>query len=202
VRRVWRAAGWPSLSVIASGMAGCAIALPQAQQRAKSNVRPAPVEEASRGVPSVQRRHRGVPLATIGQSPPARATLGESSPVGAIADFATIYTNWTAGSVARQLGLLALASVGQARTEMALAAAQTRADRQLHAAGIANSGTVEAIAPLPGAARVWVVVTRERTIATRSTAYAGLAPAWHVTIATVVRLASGRWAVKGWQPES
>jgi hypothetical protein len=139
---------------------------------------------------------------TIGEFSTARGTIADSSPARAIADFATVYVNWTAGSVAGQLRLLTLASVGQARAEMALAAAQTRADRELHAAGIANSGVVEAIAPLPGGGRRWVVVTRERTIATRTTAYAGLSPAWHVTIASVVRLASGRWALSGWQPES
>jgi hypothetical protein len=48
----------------------------------------------------------------------------------------------------------------------------------------------------------YVVVTRELTVATATTAYQGLQPAWHVTVATVTQLASGGWAVSGWQPES
>jgi hypothetical protein len=116
-----------------------------------------------------------------------------------VADFAAVYVNWTAGTVTRQLRELALASVGQARAEMSLAAAQTARDSSLHAGGMSNSGTVEAVAPFAGAAGRWVIVTLERTSAR---AYAGLAPAWHVTVATVARLPSGRWVVSGWQPES
>ena len=69
-------------------------------------------------------------------------------------------------------------------------AARRRADRQdyeLQRGGIANSGTVEAVAPLPGRRDQYVVVTRERTTATDTTAYQGLRPAWHVALATVVR---------------
>jgi hypothetical protein len=130
------------------------------------------------------------------------STPGERSAAQAVVDFATLYINWTAGSLDRQLTDLALASVGQARSEMELTAAQTRADAQLHAAGIENSGVVEAVSPLPGAGEQWVVVTQERTTASNSGAFAGLAPAWHVTIATVTVLASGRSVVSGWQPES
>jgi hypothetical protein len=116
--------------------------------------------------------------------------------------FATAYINWTAGSVKRVLLALAARSVGQARSAMELAAAQTGGDYELHRGGIGNSGTVEAVAPLAGHATQYVVVTRETTTATNTTVYAGLRPAWHVTVATVRRLAGGAWVVSGWQPES
>jgi hypothetical protein len=119
-----------------------------------------------------------------------------------VADFAAVYINWTAGTVARQLTGLALASVGQARAEMSLAAAQTARDSSLRDGGISNSGTVEAVAPFAGTTGRWVIVTLERTNANADSAYAGLAPAWHITLATVARLPSGRWVVSGWQPES
>jgi hypothetical protein len=35
-----------------------------------------------------------------------------------------------------------------------------------------------------------------------STAYAGLAPAWHVAVATVTEVAPRRWVLSGWQPEN
>lgn len=134
-------------------------------------------------------------------APPQHAH-GAGSPIRAIRTFATIYINWTAQSVAAQMTDLALASIGQARSEMALAAAQTERDPQLREAGIANSGTVESVAPLPGHDDQYVVVTREATTATDTSAYQGLAPAWHVSIATVIELAAGRWVLSGWQPES
>ncbi len=131
---------------------------------------------------------------------PRQSAPGQSSPQLAISTFATIYINWNAQSVASQMAVLALASVGQARSELALAAAQTERDPTLREGGIANSGTVEAVAPLPGLRDQYVVVTRESTSATNTTAYQGLAPAWHVTIATVTELAPGRWVISGWQP--
>lgn len=124
------------------------------------------------------------------------------TPVSAVRSFAIAYITWTASSVKDDLLRLAARSVGQARSAMTLAAAQTAGDYELHRGGIANSGTVEAIAPLAGRTGQYVVVTRESTSAANSNAYAGLRPAWHITIATVRRAAAGGWVVSGWQPES
>ena len=82
---------------------------------------------------------------------------------------------------------LAARSVGQARAAMTLAAAQTAGDYELREGGIANSGAVEAVAPLSGHAGEYVVVTRESTSASNTTAYQGLRPAWHLALATVER---------------
>jgi len=136
-----------------------------------------------------------------GPRPPRQSARGSSSAVQAVAAFARAYINWNAQTVATDMDALAQESVGQARSAMELAAAQTASDYELRRGGIANSGTVEAVAPIPGPAGRYAVVTRERTTATATNAYEGLRPGWHVAIATVVEISPGRWAVSGWQPE-
>jgi hypothetical protein len=132
---------------------------------------------------------------------PAQHAPGSASAVQAIVVFATAYINWDAGGVAADMRRLASASIAQARSAMQLAAAQTAGDYELKRGGIANRGTVEAVAPLRGRRDQFVVVTREATTATATDAYSGLKPAWHLTIATVARLAPGQWVISGWQPE-
>jgi hypothetical protein len=133
---------------------------------------------------------------------PEVATGGKPSAIAAVRAFATAYINWTADTVAADMRGLAGQSVGQARSALELAAAQTTSDYELQRAGIANSGTVEAVVPLPGGPDEYVVVTRESTTATNTTAYDGLRAAWHVALATVARLAPGAWVVSGWEPQS
>ena len=70
----------------------------------------------------------------------------------AIRAFVTAYINWNAQTVSADMRSLAARSVGQARAAMTLAAAETAGDYELQRGGIANSGTVEAVAPLPGPA--------------------------------------------------
>jgi hypothetical protein len=133
---------------------------------------------------------------------PQTATGGAASAVAAIRQFATAYINWDAQTVSGQMAALGARSVGQARAAMQLAAAQTAGDYELQRGGISNQGTVEAVAPLPGKRDQYVVVTLESTSATNTTAYQGLRPAWHVSLATVAELAGGRWVLSGWQPEN
>ena len=133
---------------------------------------------------------------------PERASRSEPAPARAVRDYAERYINWNAASVTAILSNLAGASVGQARSAMALEAAQVASDPELAQNGIANTGTVEAVAALAGSSSRYVVVTRERTTATLSSAYQGLRPAWHVTVAAVSQVAPGRWVVSGWQPEN
>jgi hypothetical protein len=134
--------------------------------------------------------------------PPETATGDAASPVQAIRRFAKAYINWDAQTVAAHMRSLAAQSVGQARSAMTLAAAQTAHDYELRQGGIANSGTVEAVAPLSGHPHEYVVVTRESTSATNTTAYQGLQPAWHLALATVLELRTGHWVLTGWQPEN
>jgi len=130
------------------------------------------------------------------------ATSAASAPVAAVRAFAAAYINWNAGSVAQVMASLAARSIGQARSAMALAAAQTAGDDELRNGGVANQGTVEAVAPRPGHPGQYVVVTLERTTASASSAYQGLAAAWHVALATVSEVGPRQWVVSGWQPMS
>lgn len=136
-------------------------------------------------------------------SPPVaqHATPGAATPALAVAAFAVGYINWTASTVSGRMSGLAGLSVGQARALVTLAAAQTARDYELRRGGVANSGIVEAIAPVIGQRDTYAVVTRERTTATGTDAYRGLAPSWHVALAKVAGSTRGGWVVSGWQPE-
>jgi len=137
-------------------------------------------------------------------SPPVveHAMAGAATPTLAVAAFAVGYINWTAQTVSGRMRGLAALSVGQARSLVTLTAAQTARDYELRRGGVANSGIVEAIAPVIGRHGTYAVVTRERTTATGTDAYRGLAPSWHVALATVTGVANGGWVVSGWTPES
>src|SRR5437763_6679395 len=73
---------------------------------------------------------------------PQSATGDDAGPVQAIRAFAMRDINWSATAVSAQMQSLASESVGQARSEMQLAAAQTGGDYELRRGGIANRGTV------------------------------------------------------------
>jgi hypothetical protein len=159
--------------------------------------RPQPSSPARSPVADAQATHE-----YPGPHPPRESARGSGGAVQAIAQFTAAYINWDAHTVSTDMWALARESVGQARSAMELAAAQTGTDYELQRGGIANSGTVEAVAPLGGQPGRYLVVTREQTTAAATTAYQGLQPAWHVAIATVIQIRPGRWAVSGWQPES
>jgi hypothetical protein len=133
---------------------------------------------------------------------PQTGSGGSASATAAIRAFATAYINWNAQTVAGDMQTLAARTVSQARAAMTLAAAETASDYELQRGGIANAGTVETVAPLPGHADQYVVVTLESTSATNTTAYQGLQPAWHVALATVTEQRPGQWVLSGWQPEN
>jgi hypothetical protein len=155
---------------------------------------------AERSRVSAAERGHEYPAATA--PAPQHVPTASPGPAAAVRAFATAYINWTAATVTARLRTLATLSVGQARTAMTLAAGQTARDYELRRGGVANRGTVEAVSPLSGSATRYVVVTRERTTATATDAYQGLKPAWHVALASVVRVPGGGWALSGWQPEN
>ncbi len=136
--------------------------------------------------------------------PPPRQTATHTATTAtqAIRAFVTAYINWNAQTVSADMRSLAARSVGQARAAMTLAAAETAGDYELQQGGIANSGTVEAVAPLSDHPGEYVVVTQESTSASNTTAYQGLKPAWHVALATVQRMPGGGWVLSDWQPEN
>ena len=125
--------------------------------------RPSPLAQATHEYPSPAPK-------------PQTGAGGLPRPVQAIRRFTTAYINWNAQTVAADMRSLAAQSVGQARSAMQLAAAGTIGDYELQRGGVANSGTVEAVAPLAGRRDQYVVVTLESTTATNTTAYEGLAP--------------------------
>jgi len=134
--------------------------------------------------------------------PPTVSGPGADTPERAVRRFANAYINWTADNIGQDMRRLASASIGQARSALELAAAQTAGDYELKRGGIANTGAVEAVAPLRAIRNQYIVVTRESTTATADAAYQGLRPAWHVAIATVAQVAGRGWVLSGWQPES
>lgn len=185
-------------------MAGCASVTPPAAPPRTTSTPPAPAPArapAPAVAPAVANANATHEYRSS-VSPQQRASVWASDPATIIHAFATAYINWNAGNVAARMRALAAASIGQARSAMQLAAANTSRDYELQRGGIANSGTVEAIAPLQGARDRYVVVTQEQTTATNTSAYQGLRPAWHLTIATVQQMRPGAWVVSGWQPET
>jgi hypothetical protein len=133
---------------------------------------------------------------------PQTARNGAPTATEAVRAFVTAYINWNAHTVSGRMRALAAESIGQARAAMTLAAAETADDYELRRGGIANTGKVEAVAPLSAHQNEYVVVTEESTTATNTTAYQGLRPAWHIALATVQRRPGGRWVLSGWQPEN
>jgi hypothetical protein len=200
------------LTAVAVAVAGCGLIPGSAPRRSAAAARSVGAETAA--AHSAARRTRAAQTAAgrlaqaqrTGEYPkPAGAQTvpgGWRSPAQAVSVFAATYINWTAATVSLRLRALALVSVGQARSAMTLAAAQTAGDYELHRGGIANSGTVESVAPMPGRPRQYVVVTREQTTATNTSAYRGLEPVWHVSLATVTRVLGDLWVLSAWQPES
>lgn len=187
-----------ALALLTAGLlaAGCGIEVPATTGGGAPGPRTAPppaqapTSPAPAGGPA--------PRAASHQPNPYNSPLAAE----ALVAFASEYINWNSHDVAAVMRLLASQSIGQAHAEMELAAGETARDYELHRGGIANSGQVEGVAPCSGPGGRWVIVTRERTTATASNAYQGLAPAWHVFVGRAVELRPGRWAISLWQPES
>lgn len=172
--------------------AGCGIAVPTGAGAPSAQTAP------PQSPPSPFPPPAGVPRPASHQPNPYNSPLAAE----ALVAFANEYINWNSHNVASVMRLLASQSIGQAHAEMELAAGETARDYELHRGGIANRGQVEGVAPCSGPGGRWVIVTRERTTATASDAYQGLAPAWHVIVGKAVELRPGRWAISLWQPEN
>jgi hypothetical protein len=142
--------------------------------------------------------HEGI-ISTAAQTE-AAPVAPSGSPRRAVERFAAGYINWTYRTLGADAARLAASAVGEARTLEEQTRARAAGDTPLRRAHIYNSGSVMAVVPLRGGRRnEWVVVTREQTGGDRE--YAGTEAAFHVTLATVRRVAAGHWAVSGWHPE-
>ena len=139
-------------------------------------------------------------------APNARATqtrlaagAGQSTPADALERYATLWTNWTAGTLIARQEQLAGISLGQARAQALQAAASFQHDSTLTASHVANSGHVIAITPNLTAAGQWVVVTSETT--TGQGDYTGLPATLHVTYAQLTHTRQGL-VVSQWSPQN
>lgn len=190
------------LAVVLSGCAALGgVGTGRASDRSAAPARAGGVRTASRGDRTVARADRTHEVPTPAAPERVSPSSGWTTPERAVRGFAGAYVNWSAATVSGRLRSLARRSVGQARAALELQAREVAADTELRRGGIANAGTVQAVAPLAGSPHRFVVVTRERTTGANDAAYRGLAPEWHLSLATVTRVGR-RWVVSAWQPES
>jgi hypothetical protein len=188
-------------AALAVGLPGCSLgrdaAAPTTSSASSAAVSPARSGSTVAGKVARADQTHEVP------TPPGRQPVagGWRSPTEAVYVFAMRYINWNSQDVSARLRALARVSVGQARSAVSAAASETASDRELQQGHVANSGAVEAIAPLIGHRDEFAVATRERTTGAAG-AYQGIAPAWHLAVATVTRLPSGLWVLNEWQPEN
>ena len=186
------------VALLAVMLSGCA-AIAGAPVASRSTTAPRAVTHiAMSGTVARADRTHEVPTPARPERPAGQAW---ATPEDAVRAFATAYVNWTAATVSARLRALARRSVGQARAALQLQAREVAADGELQRGRIANAGTVEAVGPITGARNRYAVVTRERTSAADDAAYRGLAPEWHVSVATVTRVGRG-WVLSGWQSEN
>jgi hypothetical protein len=205
VTRPWR----PALVVVvlASGLSGCSLGGTGPAQTTRSSASATTVVDgvtsggdgsSSAGIVARADRTHEVP------TPAGRQHVmgGWRSPAQAVYVFATQYINWNSRDVSARLRALASVSVGQARSAVSAAASETASDGELKRGQVTNSGVVEAIAPVIGHRYEYAVATREQTTASGTDAYQGIAPEWHLAVATVTRLGGGFWVLSDWQPEN
>ncbi len=135
-----------------------------------------------------------------GLSPTSAIPAGRGispTPRVALARYAHLYVNWSAGQLTNRGRQLAAISTGQARQQ-----AQALANRGpvLDRYQVTNHGSVTAIGAGQGAEQGrWVVVTNELTSGTGP--YLGLPATSHVTWATVTTTHHG-YVVSTWNPAS
>jgi hypothetical protein len=190
------------VAALVIGLAGCSLgtAAP-APPTTSASVKTASSASAGSSVAGmVARADRTHEVPTPPGSQPVAG--GWRSPTEAVYVFAMRYINWNSQDVSARLRALAQVSVGQARSAVSAAASETASDDELKQGQIANSGAVEAIAPVIGHRYEYAVATLERTTASATGAYRGIAPEWHLALATVTRLAGGLWVLSNWQPEN
>jgi len=142
-------------------------------------------------------RQGTIPASAVRQAAPAHPA---GSPQQALERFAVRYVNWSYTTLASDEAALAAEAVGEARAFEEQARAQTARDSLLARGHIYNTGTVIGLARVRGGPpEEWVIDTREQTGGEQE--YTGTGAGFHVSLATVQRVAGG-WAVAVWRPES
>jgi len=181
-------------ALVAFVLAGCSLHSPYSAASPSRTVATAP----DAGDPPPERGGH-IPLTAQAAQIALAPSAAQPTPQAALARYSQIAVNWNwrdLGAVQRRLAGI---SLGQARAQALQAAAGANADSNLLAQRITNTGHAVSIASgQGGAARSWVIVTRERIMGLG--AYAGLPPTLHVTYAQVTRTAAG-FVVSQWQPQ-
>jgi hypothetical protein len=194
----------PAALAIALILAGCGLTDPYTNQHSEtisstSTSTTSTIATATNADP-VPERGGTIPSSAQAARNDTTAAAGRPTPQAALEQYVQLDINWTAKTVARVQQQLAAISIGQARAQALQAAASYERDSTLQASGVANTGTVIAIAPGQGPATDWwVVVTREST--TGKGDYAGLPATDHVTNAQVEHTRNG-FVVSAWSPQS
>ena len=185
-----------ALIAAAAAIAGCGISNPY-QHTAASASTSTSTGSLPAGNPA---QNPGEPPAPPPPAPASQAPAGvRSTPAGAIAQFATLYMNWTWRTLAGNERELAALSVGPARLSEQQAAAAALGDSTIAQSRVVNSGQVISIAPSRTNAKQWVVVTQEQTGG--NSQYDGLQASYHVTLAELAQLNNGGWTVSEWLPQ-
>jgi hypothetical protein len=190
-----------TLTAAAAAIAGCGISNPYqhtaATTTSTSTSTPTGTASSPAGNPA---QNPGEPPAPPPPAPASQATTSaRSTPAGAIAQFATLYMNWTWRTLAAHERKLAALSVGPTRLAEQQAAAAAISDSTIARSHVYNNGQIISIAPSRTNPKQWVVVTREQTGG--NSQYDGLQASYHVTLAELAQLKNGGWTVSEWLPQ-
>jgi hypothetical protein len=197
----------PSILLAASAavaLAGCGPTDPYTAKQPSSSVTTstsAPTTPSTTTTNADPAPERGgtIPAGTRATQTQLASGAGQPTPQSALEQYARLYVNWSARTVAADQRALAAISVDQARAQALQAATSYAHDQTLQQSGVANSGHLVAITASITTPGTWVLVTSEQT--TGKGDYAGLPPTLHVTYAQVTRASSG-WVVSEWAPQN
>ena len=188
----------------AVALAGCGLTDPYTAKQPSSSVpnstSPSTTQSttATNADPVPERGGTILPGARMTQSQLATGAA-QPTPQSALEQYARLYVNWSARTVAADQRELAAISVDQARAQAQQAATSYAHDQTLQQSDVASSGHLVAITSSITTPGQWVLVTSEQT--TGKGDYAGLPPTLHVTYAQVTRTSSG-WVVSEWAPQN
>ncbi len=194
-----------TMTAAAAAIAGCGISNPYqhtttAATSTSTSMSTSTSASTSRSPAANPAQNLGEPPAPPPPAPASQAPASvRSTPAGAIAQFATLYMNWTWRTLAANERELAALSVGPARLSEQQAAAAAVSDSTIAQSRVYNSGQIISIAPSRTNRTQWVVVTREQTGG--DSQYDGLQASYHVTLAELAQLKNGGWTVSEWLPQ-
>ena len=185
------------LFLAAAGLAGCGLSDPYNTRQPRVTSTGAATVAVTNADPAPE---RGGTIPAGARAAQNRVATGVTvaTPEVALEQYADVYINWNAKSVADVQRRLAALSIGQARAQALQAAASYTRDQTLAESGVANSGHLVAITPSLTTSGQWVLVTSEQTAGRGD--YSGLPATLHVIYAGLTRTPSG-WVVSEWAPQ-